>query len=330
MQCFASSERMKLTMTIDALPQGAPAPLPTPGAAGKPGAPRDFAIGLVAMLGAALAMSISPTIVRLADVGPYASAFWRVFLALPVLWIWMKRDEASGISQPRARFPLGTVLAGITFAGDLFFWHTSIMRTSIANATFFATMAPLWVVIFGWLILKQKVSQATVIGLALCLLGGSSLVAQSLAFNPAHAYGDAMGLITGVFFGLYFLCVGAARVKSGAARVTFELSIIASALLFLSAYFLEPGMLPKSGYGWVALFALALVSHAGGQGLLSVALGRLPTVFSSLVIFLEAIAAAIFAWIILKEPVSVVQALGGLLILWGIWIARPRSPATTA
>ena len=75
----------------------------------------------------------------------------------------------------------------------------------------------------------------------------------------------------------------------------------------------------------LVLFALALVSHAGGQGLLSVALGRLPTVFSSLVIFLEAVAAAGFAWLLLDEPVSLLQALGGAVILYGIWVARPRT-----
>jgi drug/metabolite transporter (DMT)-like permease len=68
---------------------------------------------------------------------------------------------------------------------------------------------------------------------------------------------------------------------------------------------------------------MSWVSHAGGQGLLSVALGRLPATFSSLVIFLEAFAAAGFAYLILGEPVSAVQALGGAAILAGIYIARP-------
>jgi drug/metabolite transporter (DMT)-like permease len=41
------------------------------------------------------------------------------------------------------------------------------------------------------------------------------------------------------------------------------------------------------------------------------------------VIFLEAIAAAGFAFLLLGEPVSLVQGLGGLLILAGIYVARP-------
>jgi len=42
------------------------------------------------------------------------------------------------------------------------------------------------------------------------------------------------------------------------------------------------------------------------------------------VIFLEAVAAASFGWLLLNEPLGIVQALGGLLILVGIYVARPR------
>jgi drug/metabolite transporter (DMT)-like permease len=284
-----------------------------------------FLTGILAMLGAALAMSISPSLVRFADVGPLSSAFWRVFLAVPVLWVWMRTEERQPGQAKGRSWSLPIVLTGIFFAGDLLLWHLAIMQTTIANATFFATMAPIWVVIFGWLVLRQTVSNATLAGLGLCILGGSALVYQSMGLGASHAIGDALAIGTGVFFGLYFLAVGAARKGTGAARVTFEMSLITIAILLVTALVVEGDIMPHSAQGWGVLLALALVSHAGGQGLLSVALGRLPTVFSSLVIFLEAVAAAGFAWLLQGEPVSALQAIGGAIILGGIWIARPRS-----
>ncbi|MBX9459387.1 MAG: DMT family transporter [Rhizobium sp.] len=284
-----------------------------------------FLTGIFAMLGAALAMSISPSLVRFADVGPLSSAFWRVFLAVPVLWLWMRTEERRPGQAKGKTWSLPIVLTGIFFAGDLLLWHLAIMGTTIANATFFATMAPLWVVIFGWLVLGQRAERATLGGLGLCLAGGATLIYQSLALDASHAVGDALAIGTGVFFGLYFLTVGAARKETGAARVTFEMSLITIVILLAAALVVEGNILPQTAEGWSVLLALALVSHAGGQGLLSVALGRLPTVFSSLVIFLEAVAAAGFAWVLQGEPVSVLQALGGAVILAGIWIARPRA-----
>jgi drug/metabolite transporter (DMT)-like permease len=294
-------------------------------AAGAPAAPRPESIAapFAALVVGALAMGVSPIFVRLADVGPFTSAFWRVALALPALYAWMRLSER-GRGKPAASFSRATIWAGIAFAGDLFFWHLSIVTTSVANATFFATTAPIWVVLFGWLIFRTRASAAILAGLGLCIVGGAALLAQSFQMQGGHALGDFFGLITGVFFGLYFLAVQAARQGSSAARVTFEATTITAALLLAVALILERQLLPQTIGGVAALLALAWISHAGGQGLLSVALGRLPAAFSSLVIFLEAIAAACFAWALLGEPVTLIQAGGGLAILAGIYVARPR------
>ncbi|HEY1943389.1 MAG TPA: DMT family transporter [Roseiarcus sp.] len=275
-----------------------------------------------ALVAGTLAMGISPIFVRIADVGPFASAFYRVALALPALYAWARLTDSAD-AAPARPFGLATILAGLAFAGDLFFWHLSIVTTSVANATFFATTAPIWVVLFGWLILGERAEWKTLAGLAFCILGGGALLVQSFHLRPAGAVGDLYGLATGVFFGLYFLAVKAARRRSTAARVTLEATAITTVILLVVALRLEGSILPHSARGVAALLAMAWISHAGGQGLLSVALGRLPAAFSSLVVFLEAIAAAAFAYMLLGEPVSLVQALGGVLILLGIYIARP-------
>ena len=275
-----------------------------------------------ALVAGAVAMGASPIFVRLADVGPFASAFWRVALALPLLYAWTRLSDAR---EPHGvQFSRAAILSGLAFSGDLFFWHLAIVHTSVANATFFATTAPIWVVLFGWLLFGQRATGGILAGLALCLIGGAALLAQSFELRPSGALGDAFGIATGVFFGLYFLAVKAARKTASAARLTFEATLITAAILFLVALALEPSLLPHSLRGVMALLAMAWISHSGGQGLLSVALGRLPAAFSSLVIFLEAIAAAGFGYLILGEPVSWIQALGGLLILSGIFVARPR------
>lgn len=282
----------------------------------------SFLAPLAALVIGAVAMGISPIFVRSADVGPFASAFWRVALALPALYAWMRAAAPQGAVE--ARFSRASLLAGLAFAADLFFWHLSIVTTSVANAAFFATTAPLWVVFFGWLFLKRRPTPGTLAGLTLCLIGGGALLAQSLQLKPEGAIGDLLALITGVFFGLYFLAVEAARRFASAARVTFEASLITAAALLPVALVLNGTLLPHTLKGALALCAMAWISHMGGQGLLSLALGRLPAAFSSLVIFLEAVAAAGFGYLLLNEPVSPVQAAGGLLILAGIYVARPR------
>jgi drug/metabolite transporter (DMT)-like permease len=274
----------------------------------------------------ALAMGISPTFVRIADVGPIASAFWRVGAALPILWLWAA-IEARSQRQPigttfRVNIPI--LVAGVVFAGDLLFWHLSIVNTTVANATLLSTMAPVWVVLGSGIFIAEKVGSNVVYGLFLCVAGAAALIGTSISLSPEHLVGDAYGLATSVFFGAYFLAVRSARRRSSPGRIVFLSALITAAVLLVFALLLEDRILPQTMTGALALAGLALVSHTGGQGLVAYALGHLPAAFSSLVVFIEAPAAALFAFLFLGESVSAFQAAGGALILAGIYIARPR------
>jgi drug/metabolite transporter (DMT)-like permease len=286
---------------------------------------RRVALGILCLALGAVAIGLSPIFVRLADVGPYASAFWRTFLALPFLYAWARMEGSAAAPPPRADLPV--LLCGLLFAGDLFFWHLAILGTTVANATFLATTAPIWVVLGGFLLRSERIGLPTLAGLALCLAGGAMLLGESYGFAPHRQWGDLCGLITSVFFGLYVLAVRHARGRHGAGRLSFLSTAVTAACLLVVALALEPRLAPQSAGGIAALLGLAAISHAGGQGLVAVALGWLPATFSSLVIFLEAIAAAVFGWLILGEALGTAQFLGGALILIGIWVARPRATA---
>src|SRR5690242_7592949 len=92
-------------------------------------------------------IALSPIFVRLSDVGPTASAFWRVALAAPLLWPLVLASRRGG----EAVLPWKWLLAaGAAFAGDLAFWHWSIRFTSVANATLLANLAAPFVTAAVW------------------------------------------------------------------------------------------------------------------------------------------------------------------------------------
>jgi drug/metabolite transporter (DMT)-like permease len=286
---------------------------------------RREGIALAALVLGAVAMGASPLFVRMADVGPFASAFWRTALALPFLALWALAER--GASRRGALRSRSVWLSGILFAGDLFFWHLAILATTVANATFLATTAPLFVVAGAWFLLGERIQGRGIAGLALCLLGGAALVGHSYGFAPERLTGDLYGIVTALFFAGYMLALRAARRDVPAGTLAFISAAITTVILFAVAFALEPRVLPYSAQGWTVLIALALISQVAGQGLLTIALGTLPAPFSSLVIFLEAVAAALLAWVVLHEALEPMQWLGGVMILAGIWFARPRNPA---
>src|SRR5256885_14046723 len=220
-----------------------------------------FTVALTALVCGAIAMGASVLFVRWADVGPYRSAFWRVFLALPFLFVWMRLENQSAAWPQLDR---AVLLAGLFFTGDLFFWHLAILGTMVANATFLATTAPIWVALGAGVVLSEALTARILIGLALCLAGGFALLGESYGFAPQRLIGDLYGVATAFFFRAYVLAARVARARHGAAEVMFVSTAITSVCLFVIAFALEPRILPQSAPGAGALLALALISQVAG------------------------------------------------------------------
>jgi drug/metabolite transporter (DMT)-like permease len=81
-------------------------------------------------------------------------------------------------------------------------------------------------------------------------------------------------------------------------------------------------LLAATAYGWAVLLGVALISHAGGQSLITYALSYLPAAFSSVGLLLQPVAAAVLAWAILNEALDTWQAMGGAVVLAGVFLTH--------
>src|SRR3989475_4387795 len=161
---------------------------------------------LGALLLGATCIALSPIFVRVAEAGPAAAAFGRVALAVPPLWLLHAlRREAAPRAYP-AKWPL-LLAAGVAFAGDLGFWHTSIKLTSVANSTLLANLASIFVTLAAWIFLRQRPTRLFLTALGAALGGVTLLVHTSLEFSPTGLLGDALGVVTAMFYAGYLLAV---------------------------------------------------------------------------------------------------------------------------
>src|SRR4051812_39787489 len=162
---------------------------------------------LAALFAGATFIALSPIFVRLSDVGPTASAFWRVALAAPVLWVlWLAFRKG-----PAGAPSILLVAAALAFTGDLVFWHWSITYTSVANSTLLANLSSLFVTLAAWLLWRERPSALFVLGLVSALVGVAMLVRTSVDFSPTALLGDALGVITALFYAWYILSVKGLR-----------------------------------------------------------------------------------------------------------------------
>ena len=283
-------------------------------------------LSLFALFAGAIFIALSPIWVRVSEVGPTASAFWRVTLAVPLLWILFAFNSKGKKTLDKGQFvPL--LATGLAFAGDLVFWHWSIQYTSVANSTLLANLASLFVTLAAWVLWKQRPSGLFITGLAAALLGTGLLVRASLGFSPTALLGDALGVVTAMFYAWYLLSMKSLRDRGAATLQLMAVTTTITAVILLPVA-LASGelLLPPTGIGWLKLLGLAWISHAAGQGLIAYSLAQLPAAFSAVGLLLQPVIAALFAWLLLAEPLSALQCAGGVVVLFGIYLAhRGRS-----
>jgi drug/metabolite transporter (DMT)-like permease len=272
---------------------------------------------LVALIVGAVLIGLAPIFVRLADVGYTAAAFWRAALAAPILYLlwWPRRDPQGGTG----RLPW-LWLAGAFFAADLAAWHQSIRFTSVANSTLLANLAPVFVTGLSVWLFKEKITRGFAFGLLLALTGALLLTADSLALGRSTALGDLLGVLTALFYAGYQLSVVRLRRVTSVAEIMWW-STLATAVLLLPVVLIAGETLwPQSAHGWLVLLGLAMLPQVAGQGLIAHAMAHLPASFSSVSLLVQPVAATVFAWLLLAEALSALQALGGAVVLGGILV----------
>lgn len=280
---------------------------------------------LLALVTGAIAIAFAPILVRVAETGPVATAFWRMSLALAPLWLLRARVSRNG-APPAAGLRWLLIAAGLFFAGDLGIWHISIKLTSVANSTFLVNMAPLFVTLGGWLLFRERVTPLFMAGMTTALAGAWLLSRGHFSPSAATAAGDVLALLAAVSYAGYLLVIKRLRTRGGDTATIMAWSSTVTAAALLPAMLLSgEQLLPHSATGWLTLLALAAVPHVAGQSLIAWAMAHLPASFSAVALLVQPVAASLLAWALLAEPMALLQAAGGAAVLAGVALARRGS-----
>lgn len=290
---------------------------------------------LIALFAGALAIGSSGLFVRWSETGPTATAFWRGCLALPLLALWavlerrQRAPAAVGAAAPASLRDPMFLWAGVFFAGDLGLWHSSLLLTSIAASTLEANCAPMLVTLFAWVLWGERPRLPFLLALALAFGGMLLIIVPKLGAGGHALLGDALGLGTACFYAAYILAVAKLRTRHGTGIVMFASTLVFTVLLLPLA--LLQKFLPVTGHGWWVLIGCALSAQVLGQSLIAYALAHLPATFSAVGLYVQVVAAAFYAWLLLDERLAPVQIAGGVVVLVAIALARAaRAPAPSA
>lgn len=272
---------------------------------------------VAALLGANVALALGPWFVRMSETGPVASAFWRMALALPVLFILTRRFEGGTRLSGSQRGWL--LFAGLFFAADLASWHLGILQTKLANATLLGNTASLLYPIYGFIAISRWPARTQTMALVIAMLGGALLMGRSYDLSRANFIGDLLCLAAGIFYTFYLVAIERVRGNLPPWSVLFWSTIASAVPLLIAAVAMQERIVPDD---WTPLILLAVGSQIVGQGLLVLSLGRVPSLVVGLTFLTQPFIAAVLGWMAYGETLGPLDWAGAALIALALVLVR--------
>lgn len=288
-----------------------------------------------------LAVSSASLFIRYAqmEMPSLVIAAFRLGLASLIMTPWVIHRHGHEIQTITRRDWLRIIGAGLLLAIHFATWITSLEYTSVSSSVVLVTTTPIWVALFSPLVLKEKASRMTVIGLTVAIAGGLIVsltndcvfISGGLTCETGKAaqssnilLGNCLAL-TGAICASFYLIIG--RIL----RKTIDLSvyvycIYSCAGIFLVLFVFLSGntFFPYSPQAYLCCLALAIFPQIVGHTSLNWALAYLPVGLVAVVLLGEPVGSTILAVIFLKEIPTAFEWIGGSIILLGIFLASRR------
>ena len=273
----------------------------------------------------AIAIAFSPIFVRFSDVDPIMTAFYRIFISLPFFIFFSSFNIIEKVKFPEFNNSYVIFLvSGIFFALDLICWHWSIKLTTVSKATFLSNLAPIVVIIFSLIFLKERFSKFFYLAALLSMVGMLMLLGESFKFNKSQFIGDLLGVLTAVWYGSYIVTISQLRKKYNSTSIMFLSGIVTAIILLIVSILFEQSLIPQSLFTITIIFLLGFICQFMGQSFITYSLAYLSASLSSLCLLIQPIAATVLAYFFFQEKLTTIQFFGSALILIGIYIARTK------
>ena len=272
----------------------------------------------------AMLIGFAPIFVKWSMLSSSAIAFYRMFFAIPFLFIFNYTvNKRFSFKVNNKSTILYTAFASLAFTTDLTLWHFSMTITSVSNATIIVNSAPIFVAILSFIIFKEKLSKGFLLSFLITYIGIIGLIYFSNNYSNGKFLGDLLCLVAAFFYGVYLLIIA----KLGKEK---SLNIIFYTTFFCCIFSIVPmiieggNIFPASSFEWINLILLAFLCQFGGQYFITHAIGKISASSGSIGLLMQPITATILAVIIFtdQEKLNAIQVIFVLVAMFGIYLAR--------
>lgn len=280
--------------------------------------------GIIFMLISSASFSMMQLVVKLSstNIGTIQQAFFRNLISLVVAGVIIHKRGISYFGPKKYQPALFTrSMAG--FIGIFFLFYAS-SHASQGDVAVLSRTSPIWVSLFAWLILKEKIPKVQVPVIALCLLG--AVVAMRPTFDSSMIP-LAMAGLTAVGAGIAYTMIALCKGHVDPMTVIFHFSFISSVG---SGLLMIPGYVSPTAKEWLMLVLIG-VFGAMGQIFLTYSFQKAPASEVSVYDYSGILFSALLGLLVLGERLTANTVIGGALIiasgLWSYFSGRKSVPA---
>jgi drug/metabolite transporter (DMT)-like permease len=279
---------------------------------------------LAALLVGNAALALGPYFVRLADSGPVAAGFWRLALALPVLFLFASREPVPAAPVTR-KLLLAIAAGGVFFALDLSSWHVGIGFTRLGNAALFGNSGSLILMVWGFVAWQRWPQSREWLAILAALGGAAILLGRSFEVSTRTLVGDLFCLLAGLLYAGYLLILQDARKILPSWRLLGWSSAASVPVLLLIAFLHGEPVWPRD---WWPLVGLAVSSQLIGQGMLVYSLRHFSPLAIGLALLTQPAIASLAGWLAFGERLGGIDVVGMALLAAALVLARVARAST--
>ena len=242
---------------------------------------------------------------------------WTVLLMTPV--VWGKETVRTELFHVNRKAILLSCLSGVFLAVHFALWFESLRHTSVASSTTIVCTEVIWVSLGYCLFLKGKLSAKAIATIAVTFIGSALIAFADSSSGSVHLYGDILSLLAAIAVAAYTLLGRIVRESVSTTVYTYIVYAACTVVLLLFCLVQGSSLLDYGVSTVIVGLLLAIFSTILGHSIFSWCLKYFSPSFVSASKLCEPVVAAILAGFLFGEIPTMLQLLGGSLILGGVY-----------
>ncbi|MDM5305746.1 DMT family transporter [Peribacillus frigoritolerans] len=265
-------------------------------------------------------------VVRYIDLSSSERALLSSFLGclfLLLVFFMIKKKISWNLVKSNALF---LILSGIALGGNWIFVYQSYDYTTIANATLGYYFAPVFVMILSPFVLREQLSIKKIVCIGVAIISMLMIVGEGVSASRSDdILGFSFGLIAAAFYAALLLLNKFIKDMGKLELTIIQLGI--TTLLLMPYVFLTEGfgIFEVSSSSIPFILILGIINTGIGFWLFFSGMEKLKGQSIAMLSYVDPFVAILISAIILQEQMTIVQMLGGVLLLGSTFVSEIRS-----